>query len=163
MGELCFPRFEPTPAIKKPSAVARPVSHVPSFEQTCCPGVLRLVPADGGSSSPRYGSILSSSFSKLVHTSGRISGLSNRGMQCSTVRTGVTVTCAASRLRLSTYRLITASSSPGSFLWGPLTNYIVFCQGLVLAGIEIASFEAFISHHISAANSSGVGGSERGP
>ena len=26
VGEACFPRFEPTPAVKKPSAAVRPVS-----------------------------------------------------------------------------------------------------------------------------------------
>ena len=26
VGEVCFARFEPTPAVKKPSAVVRPVS-----------------------------------------------------------------------------------------------------------------------------------------
>ena len=26
VGEVCFPRFEPTSAVKKPSAVVRPVS-----------------------------------------------------------------------------------------------------------------------------------------
>ena len=26
IGEVCFPRFEPTPAVKFPSAVVRPVS-----------------------------------------------------------------------------------------------------------------------------------------
>ena len=31
VGEVCFPRFEPTPAVKKPLAVVRPVSHVPTF------------------------------------------------------------------------------------------------------------------------------------
>ena len=28
VGEVCFPRFEPTPAVKKPSAVVRPVSQI---------------------------------------------------------------------------------------------------------------------------------------
>ena len=28
VGEVCFPRFEPTPVVKKPSAVVRPVSQI---------------------------------------------------------------------------------------------------------------------------------------
>ena len=28
VGEVCFPKFEPTPAVKKPSAVVRPVSQI---------------------------------------------------------------------------------------------------------------------------------------
>ena len=28
VGEVCFPRFEPTPAVKKPSAVVHPVSQI---------------------------------------------------------------------------------------------------------------------------------------
>ena len=61
------------------------------------------------------------------------------------VSTGVTVTCAcaASRLHFSTYRLITANSSSGSSPFSPSTNSIVFCQGLIRAGIEIAFFNAF--------------------
>ena len=43
--EMSPPWFEPTPAVKKPSAVVRPVSHVPSFGGHCCPGASRPVPA----------------------------------------------------------------------------------------------------------------------
>ena len=74
------------------------------------------------------------------------SGSSGQGLhQCCTVSTGVPVTyaCAASRLSFSTYRLITANSSSGSFPFSPSTKSIVFCRGLVTvfsAGIEIASF-----------------------
>ena len=52
------PWFESTAAVKKPAAVVRPVSHVPSFGGHCCPGVSRPVPADGDSSSSSSGSIL---------------------------------------------------------------------------------------------------------
>ena len=45
--------------------MVRPFFHVPSFRGHCCPGVSRPVPADGGSSSPRSGSILPSLFSKI--------------------------------------------------------------------------------------------------
>ena len=39
VGEEMLPRwFEPTPAVKMPSAVVRPVSHIPSFGGHCCPG-----------------------------------------------------------------------------------------------------------------------------
>ena len=145
--------------------MVRPFSHVPSFGGHCCPGVLRPVPADGGSSSPRSGSVLRSLFSNLTHTSGEGSGVHGLGLQYCTVSTGVIATCAcaALRLRSSTYRLITASSSSGSFPLSPSTKSIVFCQGLVLAGIEIAFFNAFTRDHKSAAYSSGVGGSERRP
>ena len=145
VGEVCFPRSEPTPAVKKPSAVVSPVPHIGSH---CCPGISRPVPADDDLSSVSSGFIQPSSFSSMFTcTSDEISGLNGRGIQCCAVLTGVTVTCAASRLRLSTYRLITASSSSGSFLFSPSTSYIVFCQGLVLAGIEIASFNVFNSDH----------------
>ena len=147
VGDEIFPPWhEPTPAVKMPEAVVRPVSHIPSFGGHCCPGVSRPVPADGDSSSPRYGSILPSLFSNLTHTLDEGSGSSGQGVQqCCTVSTDVTVTCAcaASRLRFSTYRLITANFSSGSFPFSPSTKSIVFCQGLVTvfsAGIEIASF-----------------------
>ena len=52
--------YELTAAVKKPAAVVRPVSHVPSFGGHCFPGVSRPVPADGGSSSSSSGSILPS-------------------------------------------------------------------------------------------------------
>ena len=55
----------------------RPFSHVPSFGGHFCPGVSRPVPADGGSRSFSSGSILPSLLSKLTHTSGGISGLSD--------------------------------------------------------------------------------------
>ena len=160
VGEEMSPSwFEPTPAVKKPSAVVRPVSHVPSFWGHCCPGVSRSVPADGGSSSPRSGSILPSLFSSSKHTSGGISGLSGQGLQCCTVSTGVTVTCASSRPRFSTSRLSMSNSSsltlPCSI---ELLRLLTFCLG-----IEIAFFNSFTLHHKSAAYSSGVGGSERGP
>ena len=140
-----------------------PRSGDPSFGGHCCPGVSKLIPADGDSSSSRSGSTLPSLLSKLTHTFGGISGLGERRMQYCTVLTGVTVTCAASRLRLSTYRLMAASSSSGRNPLSPSINSIVFCQGLSLAGIEIASFNAFTSDHKLAVNYSGVGGSERGP
>ena len=153
------PWFGPTPAVKKPSAVVRPVSHVPSFGGHCCPGVPRPVPADGDSSSPRSGSILPSLFSKLKHTSSEGSGVCGLGLQYCTVSTDVTVTCAASRPRFSTSRLSMASSSsltlPCSIA---LIKLLTFCLG-----IKIASFNAFTSHHRSAAYSSGVGGSEQVP
>ena len=119
--EILPPWFEPTPAIKMPEAVVRSWSHVPSFGGHYCPGVSRPVPADGDSSSPRSGSILPSLLSNLKHTSDGMSGLGGQVLQCCTVLTGVTVTCvyAASRLRFSTYRLITASSSSGSFPFSP--------------------------------------------
>ena len=68
--EMSPPWFEPTPAVKKSSAVVRPVSHVPSFGGHRCPGVSRLVPADGDSSSFSSGSILPSLLSNLIHASG---------------------------------------------------------------------------------------------
>ena len=164
VGEEMFPPwFDPMPTRKGQSAMVRPFSHVPSFGGHCCPGVSRPIPVDGGSSSSRSGSILPSLVSKLTHTSGDGSGVCGLGLQYCTVSTGVTVICAASRVRFSPYRLITASSSSGSFPLSPSTNYIVFCQGLVRAGIEIAFFKAFTLHHKSAANSPEVGGSERGP
>ena len=131
-----LPWFESTPTVKKPKAVVRPWSHVPSFGGHCCPGVSRPVPADGDSSSPRSGSILPLLLFNLIHTSDGMSGLGERGLQCCTVSSGVTVTyaCVASRLRFSTYRLITASSSSGSFPLSPSTKCIVFCQGLFSAG-----------------------------
>ena len=61
------PWLESTPAVKKPLAVVRHCSHVPSFGGPCCPGVLRPVPADGDSSSSSSGSILPSLFSKLTY------------------------------------------------------------------------------------------------
>ena len=40
VGEEMFPSwFESTPAVKIPSAVVRPVSHIPSFGGHCCPGI----------------------------------------------------------------------------------------------------------------------------
>ena len=159
VGEVCFPRFGPTPAVKKPSAVVRPVSHVPSFGGHCCPGVSKPVPVDGGSSSPCSGSILPSLFSKLTHTSGDGSGVCGLKLQYCTVSTGVTVTCAASRPRFSTSRLSMANSAsltlPCSIA---LVRLLTFCLG-----IKIASFESYKSDHKSAAYSSRVGGSERGP
>ena len=111
--EISHPWFEPRPAVKKPSAVVRPVSHVPSFGGHCCPGVSRPVPADGVSSSPRSGFILPSLFSTFKHTSCDGSGVCGLGLQYCTVSTGVTVTCgcAASRLRFSTSRLSMANFS----------------------------------------------------
>ena len=111
VGEVCFSRFGATPAVKKPSAVVRPVYHVPSFGGHYCPGISRPVPADGDSSSPRSGSILPSLFSKLTHTSGDGSGVCGLGLQYFTVSTGVTVTCAASRPRFFSSRFSMASSS----------------------------------------------------
>ena len=143
--------------------MVRPFSHVPSFGRHCCPGVSSPVPTDGGSSSPHSGPILPSLFSKLTHTSDDGSGVCRLGLQCCTVSTGVTVICAASRPCFSTYSLITASSSSGSFPLSLSTVYIVFCQDLVLTDIEIVFFNSFTLAHKSAANSSGVGGSERGP
>ena len=65
VGERILPPwFESTPAVKKPLAVVRPCSHVPSFGGYCCPGVLGPVPADGDSSSSSSGPILPSLFSK---------------------------------------------------------------------------------------------------
>ena len=94
VGEEMFPLwFEATLAVKKPSVVDHPVSHVPSFGGHCCPGVSRPVPADDDSSSLCYGSILPSLLFNLKHTSG-MSGLGGQGLQCCTVLTGVTVTCA---------------------------------------------------------------------
>ena len=144
VGDEIFPPWhEPTPAVKMPETVVRPVSHIPSFGGHCCPGVSRPVPADGDSSSSSSGPILSSVFSNLTYTLDEGLGSSGQGLECCTVSTGVTVACAcaASRLRFSTYRLITASSSSGSFPLSPSTKSIVFCQGLVTvssAGIEIA-------------------------
>ena len=93
------------------------------------------------------------------------SGSNEQGLQqCCTVSTGVTVTYAASRLRFSMYRLITASSSFRSFLLSPSTKSIVFCQGLVTvfsAGIETAYFNAFASDHKLWVNCSCVRWSER--
>ena len=112
MGEEMFPLwFEPTPAVKKPSAVVRPVSHVPSFGGHCCPGVSRPVPADDDSNSFSSGSILPSLFSNSKHTSGDGSGVCGLGLQYSKVATGVIVTCAASRPHFSTSRFSTANSS----------------------------------------------------
>ena len=104
--EMSLPFVEPTPAVKKPLAVVRPVSQI---GRHCCLGVSKPVPADGNSSSSCSGSTLPSLLSKLKHTSGGISGSSEQGIQCCAVLTGVTVTCAASRPRLSTYRLIAAN------------------------------------------------------
>ena len=73
--EMSLPWFEPTPAVKKTSAVVRPVSHVPSFGGHYCPGISRPVPADGDLSSFSSGSISPSLLSNLIHTSGGISGL----------------------------------------------------------------------------------------
>ena len=57
VGEEMFPPwFEPTPAVKKPPTVVRPVSHIPSFGGQCYPGVSRFVPADDDSSSFSFGS-----------------------------------------------------------------------------------------------------------
>ena len=139
------PGLESTPAVKKPLAVVRPCSHIPSFGGHSCPGVLRPVPADGDLSSSSSGSILPSLFSILTHTSGDGSGAGGQGLECCTVSTCVTVTCTcgASRLRLSTYSLILANSKFESS-----SSSESFCQGLVtvfLAGIEIASFNVFNS------------------
>ena len=140
------PWFESTPTVKKPKAVVRPWSHVPSFGGHCCPGVSRPVPADGDSSSPRSGSILPLLLFNSIYTSDGMSGLGEHGLQCCTVSSDVTVTCAyvASRLRFSTYRLTTVSSSSGYFPLSPSTKSIVFCQGLFSAGsagIETAFFK----------------------
>ena len=47
--EISSPLFEPTPAVKKPSDVVRPLSHVRSFGGHCCPVVvvpcLRMLPS----------------------------------------------------------------------------------------------------------------------
>ena len=128
VGEEMFsPCFEPTPAVKKPSVVVRPVYHVPSFGGYCCPGILRPVPSDGDSSLPRSGSILPSLFSTLTHTSGEGSGVCRLRLKYCTVSTGVTGTCAcaASRLRFSTYRLITSRSTIGGG-GGGVTNLSPF-------------------------------------
>ena len=154
VGDEIFPPWlEFTPAIKKPLAVVRPSLHVPSFGGPCCPGVLRPVPADDDlSSSSISGSILPSMISKITHASGDGLGSGEQGLQYCTVSTCVTVicTCGASRLRFSTYRLITAYSSSGSFPFNPSTKSIVFYQGLVIvssAVIEIAALNAFTSDH----------------
>ena len=68
------PWFESTPVVKKPEAVVRPWSHVPSFGGHCCPGVSRPVPADDDLSSPHSGSILPSPLSNVKHTSDGMSG-----------------------------------------------------------------------------------------
>ena len=162
VGDEIFPTwYEPTPAVKMPEVVVHPWSHVPSFGGHCCPGVSRPVPADGDSSSSSSGPILPSVFSNLTYALDEGSGSSRQGPQCCTVSTGVTVTraWAASRLRFYTYRLITTSSSSGSFPFSPSTKSIVFCQGLVTvssAGIEIAPFKAFTSDHKLWVNCSGV-------
>ena len=167
--EMLRPWFEPTPAVKMPTAEVRPVSHVPSFGGHCYLGVLRPVPSDDDSSSPRSGSILPSLFSNLTHTSGEGSGVCGLGLQYCTVSTGVTVTCAcaASRLRFSSSRYRTANSSSLTFLCSSaLTKSIVFCQGLVpvvSAGIEIAFFNFCNSDLKLAVYCRGVGGSEQGP
>ena len=131
VGDENFPPWlDSTSAVKMPEAVARPASYISLFGGHCCPGVSRPVPADGDSRSPRSGSTLASLFSNLTHTLDEGSGSSGQGLkQCCTVSTGVTVTFAfaASRVRFSTYRLITASSSSGSFPLSPSTKSIVFC------------------------------------
>ena len=149
----------PTPAVKKPSVVGRPWSHVPLFGGHCCPGVSRPVPADDDLSSPRSGSILPSSLSNLTHTLGEGSGVCVQGLQCCTVSTGVTVTCACavSRLRFSTSRFSAANSSsptlPSSI---SLMRLLTFCLG-----IEIACFNFCNSDRRLTLNSWGVGGSKR--
>ena len=70
------PWLESTPAVKKPLAVVRPCSHIPSFGGHCSPGVPKSVPAYDDLSSSRSGSILPSSFFKLTHTSDEGSGSS---------------------------------------------------------------------------------------
>ena len=117
VGDEIFPfLLESTPAVKKPLAVIRPVSHTPSFGGHCCPGVSRPVPADDDSSFSNSGPISSSSFSKLKCIPDGGSEVCEMGLQCYMVSTGVTVicACASSQLRLSTYRLIPGSSSSGS-------------------------------------------------
>ena len=138
--------------------MVRPVVHVSSFAGHFCPGVSRPVPADGDSSSVGSGFILpSSSFSSnLTHTSGGISGVSERGIQCCTVLTRVTVICAASRLRLSTCRLTVASSSSGRSPSSPSRSFFAFCQGLALPDIEIASFNSCKSDHKLTVNSEAI-------
>ena len=109
VGDEIFPPWlEPTPAVKMPEAVVRPWSHIASFGGHSCPGVSRPVPADGDSGSSSSGPILPSVFSNLTYTLDVISGLGEQGLQCCTVSTGVTVTCAyaSSRLRFFTYSLI---------------------------------------------------------
>ena len=64
VGEVRFPRFEPTPAVKKPSAMSRPVSQIRGHY---CPGVSKSVPADGDSSSSCSGSTIPSFFSSHKH------------------------------------------------------------------------------------------------
>ena len=128
--EISSPWLWPAPAVKMPEAVVLPVSHIPSFGRHCCPGGLRPVPADGDSSSSSSGPISSSVFSDLKYTPDGMSGLGEQGLQCCMVSTGLTVTCAwaaSSRLRFSTYFLVTASSSSGSFPLSPSTKSIVFC------------------------------------
>ena len=56
--EMSSPSFDPMPTNKQPSAMVRPLSHVPSFGGHCYPGVLRPVPADDDSSPVSSGSIL---------------------------------------------------------------------------------------------------------
>ena len=155
--------------------MVRPFSHVPSFGGHCCPGVSKPVPADGGSSSSRSGSILPSLFSKIAHTSSGTSGLGERGIQSYTVLTGVTVICAASRLRFSTSRLSIANSSSVMFAVNcpiasveftvpcPMSLVKLFARGLNLfpSVIEIAYFNAFSSDHRLWVNCSGVRGSGR--
>ena len=114
--EIFSPRLGPAPAVKLPEAVVFPVSHIPSVAGHCCSGVSRPVPAGDDLSSSSSWPILPSLFSNLTYVSSGGSGVCEMGLQYCTVSTRVTVicACASSRLRLSAYRLITASSSSGS-------------------------------------------------
>ena len=145
----------------------RPFSHIPSFGEHCCPGVSIPVPADGGSSLSRSGSILPSLiFFIHTRTPDDGSGVCGRGFQYCTVSTGATVTCAASRPRLSTIRLIMAKTSSLTSSRSVFRIRFLFhsCRKEPsLTGVEMAAFNAFTSDHKLAANSSSVCGSERGP